>query len=179
MATKVGIPLSKANCICALCESLGAKERGNMPSESMYPPKLATYKKETQIFQDVYLKISVARKQGRNSYPTPHIESCPQSSPSDRNILFKLFDILFSSIWEHRTTTREYEIGTFPLHPPLVAFPICYFIVRHVIVPYLQIKHKTNYHISQSKVSSRESKEIPQCVDNYTNAYTNQHYHCN
>lgn len=43
MATNAGIPLSKANCICALCESLGAKERVKMPSASMYPPKLATY----------------------------------------------------------------------------------------------------------------------------------------
>lgn len=32
--TKAGIPLSKANCICDLCESLGAKESVKMPSSS-------------------------------------------------------------------------------------------------------------------------------------------------
>uniref|UniRef100_A0A2P2K791 Uncharacterized protein n=1 Tax=Rhizophora mucronata TaxID=61149 RepID=A0A2P2K791_RHIMU len=42
MATKAGIPLSKANCICALCESLGAKERVKIPCFSKYPPQLAT-----------------------------------------------------------------------------------------------------------------------------------------
>lgn len=34
MATNAGTPLSRANCICALCESLGAKERVKMPSDS-------------------------------------------------------------------------------------------------------------------------------------------------
>jgi len=30
MATKAGIPLSSANCICDLCESLGAKDMVKM-----------------------------------------------------------------------------------------------------------------------------------------------------
>lgn len=44
MATNAGIPLSNANCICDLCESLGAKERVKISSAKRYPPKLATYK---------------------------------------------------------------------------------------------------------------------------------------
>ena len=42
--TKAGIPLSNANCICALCESLGANESVKMPSDNNEPPKLATCK---------------------------------------------------------------------------------------------------------------------------------------
>lgn len=42
MATKAGIPLSRANWICDLCESLGAKDIVKMPSASRDPPKLAT-----------------------------------------------------------------------------------------------------------------------------------------
>jgi len=42
MATNAGTPLSSANCICALCESLGANERVKIPSFSKYPPQLAT-----------------------------------------------------------------------------------------------------------------------------------------
>lgn len=34
IATNAGTPLSKANCICALCESLGAKESAKMSSDS-------------------------------------------------------------------------------------------------------------------------------------------------
>ena len=45
MATNAGIPLSKANCICDLCESLGAKERVKISSLSKDPPKLATLEK--------------------------------------------------------------------------------------------------------------------------------------
>lgn len=45
MATNAGIPLSNANCICDLCESLGANDIVKMSSAKRYPPKLATYKK--------------------------------------------------------------------------------------------------------------------------------------
>lgn len=50
MATNAGIPLSNANCICDLCESLGAKERVKISSAKRYPPKLATYKDMELIY---------------------------------------------------------------------------------------------------------------------------------
>lgn len=44
MATKAGIPRSRANCICDLCESLGANDIVIMFCDSKNPPKLATCK---------------------------------------------------------------------------------------------------------------------------------------
>jgi len=49
MATKAGIPLSRANCICDLCESLGAKDMVKIFCESKNPPKLATCKNEKYV----------------------------------------------------------------------------------------------------------------------------------
>lgn len=49
MATKAGTPLSRANCICDLCESLGAKDIVKIFCDSKNPPKLATCKNEKYV----------------------------------------------------------------------------------------------------------------------------------
>lgn len=47
--TNAGIPLSKANWICDLCESLGANDNVKRSSASKNPPKLATWKYVNQF----------------------------------------------------------------------------------------------------------------------------------
>lgn len=79
MATNAGIPLSRANCICDLCESLGAKERVKISSLSKNPPKLATCTEEVRSQSDILGNnpCRKLKKHSYSSYPASHVQGCP------------------------------------------------------------------------------------------------------
>lgn len=90
--------------------------------------------------QEHYYRL--LRNRARTSYPTSHIKGSPQNSTSNWNVLFKLLDILLCPIRKHSSTTREDKIRPFFFHPSLVPFPVSYFIVGHILMPYLGRKER-------------------------------------